>query len=269
MPAEIWIFISLILLGFISIFYKKKDKKDKYITPDDKQKTYKKDKYITPDEKKKTYKKVEFTAHERIKKWFKNVKDYYANYDEREKENAGNEGEKQVSWMLDRLKRKYGGFIFNSFCFERSNGDSTEIDHIFICKGGIFIIETKNWNGTIVGNVQDEKIIYINKYNTQQREEINPIFQNETHIRKLSRFFHGNHPKMENMVIFLGLDIKNFRHESVFDLDSAYRKIEEMILKSRKDEKYIKKYTEFFQNIKNEKGISLEEHRKRVKEKYK
>lgn len=75
-----------------------------------------------------------------------------------------------------------------------SNGYSTQIDHIVISIYGIFVIETKFYQGWIYGVENSEywtQNIYGNKYQLR-----NPIHQNQGHIRALKFLLkdYGNIP---------------------------------------------------------------------------
>lgn len=87
----------------------------------------------------------------------------FIDYDELEKQRFGKLGENYVSKHLETIINKFGGYLYNDFCFEDEKGYSTEIDHILITRGGIFIIETKTNKGTIYGNKDDEYWISIKK----------------------------------------------------------------------------------------------------------
>lgn len=75
-----------------------------------------------------------------------------------------------------------------------SNGYSMQIDHIVISIYGIFVIETKFYQGWIYGGKNSEywtQNIYGNKYQLH-----NPIHQNQGHIRALKFLLkdYGNIP---------------------------------------------------------------------------
>lgn len=75
-----------------------------------------------------------------------------------------------------------------------SNGYSTQIDHIVISIYGVFVIETKFYQGWIYGGEDNEywtQNIYGNKYQLR-----NPIHQNQGHIRALKFLLkdYGNIP---------------------------------------------------------------------------
>ncbi len=90
-------------------------------------------------------------------------------------------GEKTVSSVLYFL-RKSDYKVINNVVLKR--GEVTaQIDHVVISSFGIFVIETKNYKGWIVGHENSEhwtQVIY--KYKSKF---YNPIFQNAGHIRAL------------------------------------------------------------------------------------
>lgn len=94
-------------------------------------------------------------------------------------------GEYKVSTKLSFLSGEY--HIFDNVYLE-NNGYSTQIDHVIISPYGIFVIETKNYTGMIVGTTESEywtKIQYKKKY-----KFYNPIKQNRGHVIALKRLFN-------------------------------------------------------------------------------
>ncbi|MBR5533000.1 MAG: NERD domain-containing protein [Bacteroidales bacterium] len=90
-------------------------------------------------------------------------------------------GEKKVSSMLLFLDKEVY-HTYNNLYLQTSRGTS-QIDHIIVSQYGIFIIETKNYKGTISGSFKSDKWtqnIWGNKYSMP-----NPIRQNKTHIYAL------------------------------------------------------------------------------------
>lgn len=91
-------------------------------------------------------------------------------------------GEKSVSYQLNKLdKEKY--FVINDIVIPTSNGKRTQIDHVVVSEYGIFVIETKNYRGWIVG---DEHSQYWTQVIYKRKEKLyNPIHQNFGHIKAL------------------------------------------------------------------------------------
>jgi predicted RNA-binding Zn-ribbon protein involved in translation (DUF1610 family) len=83
----------------------------------------------------------------------------------------------------------------------KSGEITSQIDHVVISDFGIFVIETKNYKGWIVGNENSEywsQIIY--KYKAQF---YNPIRQNSGHIKALKKCL-AEYPNLEykSIIVF-------------------------------------------------------------------
>lgn len=104
----------------------------------------------------------------------------------------GKVGEMRVASILKKFPvNRYK--IINDLLLT-SNSNSTQIDHIVISIYGIFVIETKFYQGWIYGGENSEywtQNIYGNKYQLR-----NPIHQNQGHIRALKFLLkdYGNIP---------------------------------------------------------------------------
>jgi hypothetical protein len=90
-------------------------------------------------------------------------------------------GEKSIAFFLSKLdSKKYK--IINDLLIN-SNGTTHQIDHVMVSNYGIFVIETKNFKGWIIGNEFSNywtQIIYKHK-----ERFYNPIKQNYGHIQAL------------------------------------------------------------------------------------
>ena len=90
-------------------------------------------------------------------------------------------GEKTIALYLSRLpKNEYT--VLGDIMLSTEKG-TTQIDHIVVSLYGIFVIETKNYMGWIVGNEQSThwtQNIYGKKYSF-----MNPIRQNYAHVKAL------------------------------------------------------------------------------------
>ena len=95
----------------------------------------------------------------------------------------GHIGEEKVAKLLSQLpSSEY--CILNDMTFQNEYG-SVQIDHIVVSLYGIFVIETKNYSGWIMGSAKSEqwiKNMYGHKYYFY-----NPIKQNYGHITALKR----------------------------------------------------------------------------------
>lgn len=76
------------------------------------------------------------------------------------------------------------GKILRNIYVPKDNGETSEIDVVYITQKGIFVIESKNYSGWIFG---DEQSAYwtMSLPNRQKNRFYNPIKQNKTHIKWL------------------------------------------------------------------------------------
>ena len=117
---------------------------------------------------------------------------------------AGLEGEQKSSKILKKLPNSY--YVIPGLRLA-VDGQESEMDHIIIGHNGIFVMETKNHNGHIVGNEKDNNLIQYKvgrgggKYN---KTFYNPIKQVNTHVYRLSKLLkkHGYSQWVQGMVLF-------------------------------------------------------------------
>jgi len=92
-------------------------------------------------------------------------------------------GEKTISVFLSRLDpTKYK--VINDLML-RTDGKTSQIDHVVVSNYGIFVIETKNYKGWILGDERGEQwtqVIYKRK-----EKFYNPIRQNYGHVQALKQ----------------------------------------------------------------------------------
>jgi hypothetical protein len=118
-------------------------------------------------------------------------------------------GESRVARQLfDLDKDQY--LVLNNVLLKYDNLIS-QIDHIVVSIYGIFVIETKNYNGWIFGNENSEywtQVIYKFKSNFR-----NPIKQNWSHVYILKKILNDNNNiKYHPIVVFSGnAELKNIQ----------------------------------------------------------
>lgn len=90
-------------------------------------------------------------------------------------------GEKNIAARLSQLpSEEY--LVLHDILLE-SKDKTSQIDHVVVSAYGIFVIETKNYQGLILGQEKDGRfmqILHKNKY-----PFLNPILQNKGHIQAL------------------------------------------------------------------------------------
>lgn len=190
----------------------------------------------------------------------------HQNWDEHEIKKYGAAGENYVSDHLLGLVKHFNGLLFNDFCFEDNEGYSSEIDHIVVTRGGIFVIETKTNKGTIIGSKDDEYWQCIKKSYQEDKVLKNPIKQNLGHINHLRKMFGNNCHKMESIIIFPVADISNLACDNVYNVKDAVEHIKQKTLENKYSEDFVKKANSKLIDIKIRFGITKEEHIKNIRE---
>ena len=106
-------------------------------------------------------------------------------------EDLGSYGERLTERELKKANnRGFEGKILRNLYVPKDNGDTSEIDVVYICKKGILVIESKNYSGWIFGNEDDSKWT-ATLPNGQKNHFYNPIYQNKAHIKWLGNYIQG------------------------------------------------------------------------------
>jgi hypothetical protein len=126
----------------------------------------------------------------------------------------GEIGEYKINIQLDQLSKDYR-FLSDLFVKnKKSRTGYSQIDHLLITPYGIFVIETKNYQGSIYGG-KERKIWLING----KFKMLNPFVQNYGHIQALKTFldvkYHG-----------LFISIVSFTKRCTFKVGLDYHEIE-------------------------------------------
>jgi len=126
----------------------------------------------------------------------------------------GKRGEKLTARELKLVKllgRK--GKTLRNVYIPKDNGETSEIDVMYITQKGIFVFESKNYSGWIFG---DEKSQYWTAMlpNRQKNRFYNPIKQNRTHIKWLQNYVGGDIPLFSIIVFSERCDLKKVEVES-------------------------------------------------------
>ena len=94
----------------------------------------------------------------------------------------GKHGEKltERKLMFVQLFGRKGKVLKNVY-LPKENGETSEVDIIFITQKGIFVFESKNYSGWIFGD-EKGKTWTAMLPNKQKNQFYNPIMQNRTHL---------------------------------------------------------------------------------------
>lgn len=105
---------------------------------------------------------------------------------------AGKQGEERTAYLLHSLPEKYKLIRNAVISYE---GRKSEIDNIVVGNTGVFIIETKNLRGHIVGDSQERDWTQhkVGRGGTPYCKDFyNPVKQVATHIYRLKGIFRQN-----------------------------------------------------------------------------
>lgn len=141
--------------------------------------------------------------------------------------NRGKEGEVLVAKVLSKLDGKF----INNYIFLDRFDKSHQIDHIFISRRGVFIIETKNYSGMIFGKENQENWVQVLAYGNVKNKFYNPVKQNETHYKMIKALIRFKYIPIYSCVVFVHGDLTGVEAEDVFNLDYLHDFIEEKPIK--------------------------------------
>lgn len=131
----------------------------------------------------------------------------------------GNAGEYRTKQVLDTLdKNNY--FIIHDLMIRTKNNITHQIDHVVISKYGIHVIETKQYNGYIVGNEYDKQWKMNKKYSIN-----NPTHQNYGHVESLKEVLNMDDKYFYNIVCFPSNTKLRVKSSKVVNRDKLINKI--------------------------------------------
>ena len=107
---------------------------------------------------------------------------------------TGKHGEILTEFEL-RLVQLFGrnGKILRNVYLPKDNGETSEVDVVFITQKGIFVFESKNYSGWIFGNEKDMKWT-ASLASGQKNRFYNPVMQNKTHIKYMKKLLGEDIP---------------------------------------------------------------------------
>ena len=117
---------------------------------------------------------------------------------------AGIQGESATTRVLERLPDNY---TVIQDVFVTYDGKTSEIDNIVVGKSGVFVIESKNHNGRIVGDFEDKNWVQhkVGRGGTPYSEEFySPAKQVGTHVYRVAKYLRSNgvHAYINKVVYF-------------------------------------------------------------------
>ncbi len=129
----------------------------------------------------------------------------------------GRIGEARVNGVLEELTKDYGGRFIHDVIVMGDDGKTSQIDHVYVCSKGVFVIETKNYAGRIYGSEEQKQWTQVLAYGNSKNKLYNPIMQNYTHIRRLKQALPWP-VDMASVVVFVHGNIDYIDSDNVYDL---------------------------------------------------
>ncbi len=183
-------------------------------------------------------------------------------------------GERAVNRELEKLGPLFK--VYHDLYVPNEKGGTAQVDHVVTSPTGIFVIETKHYDGWIFGKENQRhwtQVIYKRK-----EKFFNPIWQNYGHIQAL-RGYLGEHHNFQSVVAFSSRSTLKFeddfstarviqipqlnkvikesleRQVSEEELQNINKALEQLIIKDRKQKKLI--YRRHVDAIKDKKRENL------------
>ncbi|MEY4570652.1 MAG: hypothetical protein RLZZ398_2091 [Verrucomicrobiota bacterium] len=104
--------------------------------------------------------------------------------------------------VLDRLDPALYRHFHDLYLPRPDGQGSTQVDHVIVSPFGIFVIETKNYNGWIFGS-ETQRQWTQQIYRTKHRFQ-NPLHQNHLHVKALIQFLGLREKAFHSLVYFIG-----------------------------------------------------------------
>ena len=129
----------------------------------------------------------------------------------------GMAGEFWVKRELKKLSDEY--LVINDIMIKTKDGITHQINHVVISKYGIFVIETKQYNGYIKGNDYDKR--WLIKNGKKKIYVNNPLHQNYGHVKSLEEILNLPKEKFISLVCIPSratLSVKSNNVTRIYDL---------------------------------------------------
>lgn len=127
---------------------------------------------------------------------------------------VGRRGEKLTEREL-KLVKLFGrdGKVLRNVYVPKGDGETSEIDVLFITQKGVFVIESKNYSGWVFGSEADRNWT-VSLPNGQKNYFYNPIRQNRGHVKWLERYLADGTPLFSIIVFSERCELKRVTVES-------------------------------------------------------
>ena len=115
----------------------------------------------------------------------------------------GKYGEDRIYDILQKVDG-YKATLQNCY-LPKGNGETAEVDLIFLHESGIYVFESKNYSGWIFGSENQKywtQSFSDRKGGTKKYKFYNPLWQNDTHIRVLQKILRDKNVNIYSYIVF-------------------------------------------------------------------
>ena len=97
-------------------------------------------------------------------------------------------GERDIANVFESLAQNgFVGSAVRNVYVPKEDGTFSEIDVVYVCSKGLFVVESKNYSGWIYGSEDDQN--WTESFRPGKTNQLfNPIKQNEGHVRYLKQY---------------------------------------------------------------------------------
>lgn len=127
----------------------------------------------------------------------------------------GKRGERKIANILKSLTTNKEAYVINDVIVATEDGNTSQIDHVLFARGGIFVIETKNYSGRIYGTDEQREWTQVLGYGKTKNKFYSPVKQNQTHIYRLKEILGRQYPFI-SCVVFLRADTSYVESANLF-----------------------------------------------------
>lgn len=115
-------------------------------------------------------------------------------------------------------------YLINDITLTDDNGQTSQIDHVFVNENGIWVIETKTYSGMIFGSENNSHWTQVLAYGHEKNTFYNPLKQNNTHLYRLGKQLKPS-IKLHSVIVFASpdVDIKNVSASGVCRVKNLYK----------------------------------------------
>ncbi|QJE94537.1 nuclease-related domain-containing protein [Luteolibacter luteus] len=129
----------------------------------------------------------------------------------------GAKGERIVAGRLKDLNEQFYRSFHDLYLPRPDGSGTTQIDHVVVSRFGIFVIETKYYNGWIFGSSRQK--MWTQSIYGRNTQFPNPLPQNHLHVLAVAKFLGLPERNVHSLVFFVDGDFRTEMPENVIGSD--------------------------------------------------